>query len=179
MTEREVKLEFPDAPGARAAIETAGAAMLHGRRLQRDTIFDTPDGRLRSTGHVLRLRDDAGQAYLTVKGPVQGGDMKAREERETAVADGAVVAASFEVLGLVAAFRYEKYRTEYTLAGAVIALDETPVGVFVEIEGEAEAIHAATAALGRTPAAFLRESYRTLFRARTGSDARDMLFPRQ
>lgn len=180
MTEREVKLEFADAPGARAAIETAGATVLRERRLQRDTLFDTPDGRLREAGRVLRLRDDGGQAFLTVKGPVQGGEMKVRDEQETAVADASVVAASFGVLGLVPGFRYEKYRTEFALAGTVVALDETPVGVFVEIEGEAAAIHAATRALGRTPADFLRESYRALFRARTGAaaDASDMLFPR-
>ncbi|MGE0392400.1 MAG: class IV adenylate cyclase [Vicinamibacterales bacterium] len=179
MTEREIKLEFADAAGARAAIEGAGATVLYGRRLQRDTIFDTPDGRLRVAGHVLRLRDDAGHAYLTVKGPVQGGAMKVREERETAVADGSVVAASFEVLGLVPAFRYEKYRTEFALADTVIALDETPVGVFVEVEGPEAAILAVTRALGRTPADFLRESYRALFRARTGAtaDPCNMRFP--
>ncbi len=52
--------------------------------------------------------------------------------------------------------------------------------MFVEIEGEEAAILAATRALGRTPADFLRESYRALFKARTGAatDARDMLFRR-
>lgn len=180
MTEREIKLEFADAPDARAAIDATGATLLRDRRLQRDTIFDTPDGRLRAAGRVLRLRDDGGLAFLTIKGPAEVGQMKVREEQETAVADASVLAATFEVLGLAPCFRYEKYRTEFALHGTVVALDETPVGVFVEIEGEEAAILAATRALGRTPADFLRESYRALFKARTGAatDARDMLFRR-
>jgi len=179
MTEREVKLEFPDEASAHAAMRAIGATPLHPRRLQRDTIFDTPDGRLRGTGRVLRLRDDGGQAYLTLKGPPQPDVMKVRDEQETSVHDGAVVAASFAALGLVAAFRYEKYRTEFSVNGAVLALDETPVGVFLEIEGGEAAILAVVRLLGRTEADFIRESYRALFKARTGSAADgDMVFPR-
>lgn len=179
MTEREIKLEFADATSARSALDAAGASVLRERRLQRDTIFDTPDGRLRAAGRVLRLRDDDGRAFLTLKGPVQPGAMKVREEQETAVANASVVAASFDVLGLTPGFRYEKYRTEFALHGTVVALDETPVGVFVEVEGEEAAILTATRALGRTPADFLRDSYRALFKARTGAaEARDMLFRR-
>jgi len=179
MTEREVKLEFADAARAHDAMRAIGATPLQPRRLQRDTLFDTPDGRLRGSGRVLRIRDDGGQAYLTLKGPAQPGIMKVREEQETSVRDATVVAASFEALGLVAAFRYEKYRSEFSLHGAVLAVDETPIGVFLEIEGDEAAILAIVRALDRTDADFIRESYRALFKARTGAGADgDMVFPR-
>lgn len=181
MIEREVKLAFADADTARAALRTAGAAPLRARRLQRDTIYDTPDSRLRTAGRVLRLRDDGGQAFVTLKGPVQQGSMKVREEQESAVEDAGVLAAVFEALGLQPAFLYEKYREEFTLAGTVVALDETPVGVYMEIEGAENAILAATEALGRTPRDFNRDSYRAIFLASqtgTGAPVRDMVFPR-
>lgn len=178
MIEREIKLEFASAEAALTAIQRAGGLVRTARRLQRDAIFDTADGRMGSTDQVIRLRDDGGHARLTVKGPVDGGAMKVREEHESAVDDGGVVAAAFAALGLHIVFRYEKYRTEFTLAKATMALDETPIGVFVEVEGEEAAVMAATHALGRTDADFVRESYRSLFLSRGGPRAADMAFPR-
>ena len=61
---------------------------------------------------------------------------------ETVVADGAALLTILEELGLHVWFRYEKYREEFTADDVVIAVDETPVGVFVEIEGGEDAIHA-------------------------------------
>ena len=181
MTEREVKLPYPDSESALRAVEATGAALLHDARLQRDTLFDTPDGRLRKAGQVLRLRDDGGRGYLTVKGPIERGSMKVREEQETAVDDARVVEAAFRALGLVVGFRYEKYRTEYSLPGVTLTIDDTPVGVFVELEGEEAAILDAARALGRTADEFLLDSYRALFLARQqifGLPGPDMLFPR-
>ena len=66
---------------------------------------------------------------------------------------------------------------------STIALDETPVGTFVEIEGGEEGILAMTAALGRTPADFILDSYRSLFmqasRRSSGSTAPNMVFARR
>ena len=64
----------------------------------------------------------------------------------------------------------------------MIAIDETPVGVFVEIEGGEAAHPGRTArALGRTPDDYITDSYRMLFLAAPGSARRrrttDMLFP--
>jgi len=79
-------------------------------------------------------------------------------------------------------FRYEKYREEYAAEDVTIAVDETPVGTFVEIEGGEPGIHAMTQALGRTAADFILDSYCGLFaqhRARHGFDGEYMVFPEE
>jgi adenylate cyclase class 2 len=61
----------------------------------------------------------------------------------------------------------------------VIAIDETPVGTFVELEGGEAAIHATAAALGRTPDDYITDSYRFLFlqlRDAWGITGHDMVF---
>ena len=102
-----------------------------------------------------------------------------REEHETVVADGAVLMTILGELGLRVWFRYEKYREEFAVGEVVLAIDETPIGVFVEIEGSEEHIHAAAAALKKTAADYITGSYRALYlencRER-GAEPDDMLF---
>jgi hypothetical protein len=69
----------------------------------------------------------------------------------------------FEELGMHVWFRYEKYREEYAAEDVTIAIDETPVGTFVEIEGGEEAIRRMHGALGRSASDFILDSYRGLF----------------
>src|SRR5262249_57136926 len=83
---------------------------------------------------VLRVRIESGKSLLTFKGPVQPSTMKVRDEYETIVADGGVLLRVLQELGLHVWFRYEKYREEYAAEEVTIALDETPLGTFVEIE---------------------------------------------
>ena len=53
-------------------------------------------------------------------------------------------------LGLHVWFRYQKFREEFAAEDVTIALDETPVGTFVEIEGGERAIEFMARALGRS-----------------------------
>ncbi len=62
----------------------------------------------------------------------------------------------------MARFRYQKYREEYRLDGVIVAIDETPIGVFVELEGDETAI-AAAATDGPAGPGYVLASYRTLF----------------
>jgi adenylate cyclase, class 2 len=163
MIEREVKLRFASPDEARTAILAAGAAPLRCRRLQEDALLDTEDEMLRRRQCALRIRTESGKSLLTYKGPVQPGSMKMREEHETVVADGQVLERVFSELGLRVWFRYEKYREEYAAEDVTIAIDETPVGTFVEIEGGEQGILMMTAALGRTPQDYILDSYRGLF----------------
>jgi adenylate cyclase class 2 len=177
--EREIKLRFESADVARAKILALGAAPLHGRRLQEDALLDTEDEMLRRRRATLRVRSEGGKSLLTYKGPAVPGLFKLREEHETVVADGVALLTILEEIGLHVWFRYEKYREEFSGDDIVIAIDETPVGVFVEIEGGEDAIHAAAGALGRTPSDYITDSYRLLFlqhRDANGLDAHDMVF---
>jgi adenylate cyclase class 2 len=163
LIEREVKLAFRSADEARAAVLAAGASPFRPRRLQEDALFDTADELLRRRGSALRVRAESGRHLVTLKGPVQPGRMKLREEHETVVGDGEVLVRIFAALDLRVWFRYQKYREEYSAAELTIAIDETPVGTFIEIEGGEEAIVTMTRALGRTPADFVLDSYYRLF----------------
>ena len=178
--EREIKLVFPDADEARRAILAAGAEPLRGRRLQEDCLLDTADDSLFRRRCVLRVRMESGKTLLTFKGPVQqASSMKLREELETIVGDGLLLLRVLEELGFHVWFRYQKYREEFAHEDVTIALDETPVGTFVEIEGSEGGIHAMAAALARQPADYLLDSYRGLFVKhceRHGLPMTDMLF---
>jgi adenylate cyclase class IV len=105
--------------------------------------------------------------------------MNAREEHETVVSDGDVLARVLESLGLHVWFRYQKFREEFAAEDATIALDETPNGTIVEIEGGERAIEHMTHALGRSEADYLLDSYRGLFLRRRdacGLTGADMMF---
>jgi adenylate cyclase class 2 len=161
--EREVKLRFATVEEARAAVLATGATPLRGRRLQEDCLLDTLDETLRKRRSVLRVRMESGKSLLTFKGPVQAAPVKLREELETVVGDGPLFLRILEDLGFQVWFRYQKYREEFAMEDVIVAVDETPVGVFVEIEGGARGIADMAEALGRARSDYLLDSYRGLF----------------
>ena len=182
MIEREVKIRFDNPAEARAAILATGATPLRCRRLQEDALLDTEDQDLRRRACVLRIRTESGKSLMTFKGPVQPGTMKVRDEYETVIGDGEVLQHVFEELGLHVWFRYEKWREEYAAEDVTIAVDETPVGTFVEIEGGEQGILTMTEALGRSASDFILDSYRGLFvqhKERFGFNSTDMVFPQE
>ena len=177
--EQEIKLTFESAETARAAVLAIGATPLHGRRLQEDCLLDTTTDDLRRRRSALRVRQDGGRCLLTFKGPVQPATVKVREELETIVGDGTLLMKMLGELGFHVWFRYEKYREEFALDDCIIAIDETPVGVFVEIEGGDRGITAAAHLLGRGPGDYVLDSYRGLFVSyceQHGIAPTDMLF---
>jgi adenylate cyclase class 2 len=179
MLEREIKLRFDSASDARAAVMGIGAAPLNARRFQEDRLFDTDGEDLRRQRCVLRIRSDGQRSLLTFKGPVQPGPMKLREELETAVSNGDVLHQVLQHLGLHVWFRYQKYREEFACEEVVIAVDETPIGTFLEIEGTEAGITATAAALGRTTRDYILDSYYGLFvryRDALGFRGTDMVF---
>jgi adenylate cyclase, class 2 len=177
--EREIKLRCPSVEAARAAALNAGALPLRDRRLQDDCLLDTPDMRLRREGSTLRVRSESGTSRITFKGPVQPAAMKVREEIEAVVGDGALVLTILERLGFRPWFRYQKYREEFSAEGCVVAVDDTPIGSFVEIEGSEVGITLVAEALGRGPSDYVLASYRALYVdhcQQRGIAVSDMLF---
>jgi len=180
--EVEIKLRVGDADRARQSLEAAGFRIARGRVFESDTVYDRPGRELRRAGLLLRLRSAGGNAILTFKGRATDGRHKTREEIETAVADGGACAAILERLGYEPSFRYEKYRTEYARGeepGRVL-FDETPIGKFLEIEGEPGWIDAVARELGFSESEYITATYARLFAeyARNHPEAgRDMIFP--
>ena len=181
MIEREIKLRYDCVESARAAVLAAGATPLLGRRLQEDALLDSEDESLRRRQCALRIRVENGKSRITFKGPVQPSVMKVRDEFETIVGDGVLLLRIFEELGFHVWFRYEKYREEYCHEEVIVAIDETPVGVFVEIEGSEPGIASMARALGRRQNDYVLDSYRSLFlqyREEYGLAGSDMVFER-
>jgi adenylate cyclase class 2 len=105
--------------------------------------------------------------------------MKLRDELETVVGDGQTLLRVLEELGFTVWFRYQKYREEFALDDVIVAVDETPAGVFVEIEGGDRGITEMAEALGRGTSDYLLDSYRWLWMVecqRRGMPVTDMLF---
>ncbi len=162
--EIEIKLPAADLDAVRRRLRERGAALEKPRHEESNDLYDDSEGRLAAAGCALRVRRVPGEALLTFKGPPrfeQG--VKSREERETTVADAAVIGAILERLGFRRTFRYEKRREEWRLADCAVALDETPIGDFVEIEGDPAAIRRAVAALELDSAAAVPYSYARLY----------------
>jgi len=151
------------------------AGLVRPRYLEDNLLFDDVSRSLTAVGRVLRVRRTPRRAWLTYKAPIASqGCVKEREEIETEVDDPDALVKVLERLGFSRAFRYQKYRELYSLAGTEVALDETPIGVYLEVEGEPEAIHAVAARLGFGRADYITESYVGLFFA-SGAQG-DMVF---
>jgi adenylate cyclase class 2 len=169
--EIEIKLRVPDVTALRRRVRRLGGRF--GRPVHETNIlFDTPEGGLRRSGRLLRLRRNDGAGVVTFKGPGAllarrgAGRYKVRREVETAVADPAALEAILHSLGLRPGFRYEKYRRVLTLPGAspvVAVLDETPLGWFLELEGPPAAIDRAARTLRCAPRDYETRSYLALY----------------
>ena len=204
--EREVKLKVEDEKALRKALGRMSAkpvAAGSGRVHEWNVIFDTPPGGLAKHGQLLRIRKETPQRkgkkgeariVLTFKKPAvaaegDGHGHKVREEIETEVKDEAALRKIFEGLGMSGWFSYEKYRTTMKLPGSakwakdlVIELDETPVGMFVELEGSAEAIDRAAHELGYSKKDYIVKSYLALYLdecRRRGESPKDMVFGKE
>ena len=69
-----------------------------------------------------------------------------------------------EELGFRVWFRYQKYREEFAHEDVTVAIDETPVGTFVEIEGSEQRHPSKWQMRWRgSPDDYLLDSYRGLF----------------
>jgi adenylate cyclase class 2 len=170
--ETEVKIRFPGNAGAAyELIEQLGYALQIPRTLEADQLFDRADASLRVSDQVLRLRVESGadgkRWKLTYKGPAAGElRYKSREEIETRVADGDNLTLILARLGYIPAFRYEKYRTTFAASQqpGIITVDETPLGLFLELEGPKAWIDDTAKGLGFSSSDYVTSSYATLWR---------------
>jgi adenylate cyclase, class 2 len=180
--EVEIKLSLPSAAHGRRLLRQAGFRVSRRRVYEDNRVFDKPQGQLRSGSQLLRLRVAGSAATLTFKGPPSKGRHKSRFESETPVSDPAACREILHRLGFRQVYRYEKYRTEYRRLDeqGVVALDETPIGVFLELEGSPAWIDSTARLLGFGVNSYIVMTYSDLHRAsrhRLGLPLRAMVFP--
>lgn len=180
--ETEIKLELTNGLAEiLTRLEGLGFQIAAERVFESNVVLDTPDQNLRSHSELLRIRRVGRRGILTYKGVPDEGKHKSREEIEVSVPDPDNLELIFLRLGYAPSFRYEKYRTEYQRAGepGIVTVDETPIGKFLELEGDPAWIDKTAALLGFSEMQFITKSYGRLyqdFRAATGTDAPDMVF---
>jgi adenylate cyclase class 2 len=163
--ETEIKLAVESAQAARRLLRAVGFTVSRRRVFESNVIFDTPKLALRQAAALLRVRKAGGVSTITYKGRPAVARHKTREELELEIADAATMSSIIERLGLSPVFRYEKYRTEYRQSrGAGMAmLDETPVGVYVELEGSPRWIDRTARQLGFSERDYIVCSYARLY----------------
>jgi adenylate cyclase, class 2 len=181
--ETEIKFRVDDIPALERRLQSAGFHLETPRTFESNVLYDTPDRQMRARVEILRIRNYGGRWILTHKrvADADAGDErhKHRIETETEVSDGAALAEVFASLGLTPAFRYEKWRTEWSHGEGHCVIDETPIGVFAELEGPAEWIDRMADHLGIGAGETMTLSYGRLFelwRAEHNSSAQDLTF---
>jgi adenylate cyclase, class 2 len=164
-TETEIKLRLDTPEQVEERLASAGFRVTKPRVFEANTVFDDVEGGIRSRGCLLRMRQVGGRAVLTFKGQSERSRHKSREELETTLGDAQTGALIFERLGFQPIFRYEKYRTEYERPGehGIVTVDETPIGWFLELEGEPDWIDRTASELGFEEKHYLTESYGSLY----------------
>jgi adenylate cyclase, class 2 len=197
--EIEIKLRVSKLREVLRRIRQMGAVP-RGRVFERNTLFDTPDSSFWRHGRLLRVRTQTPApgngsrggtetAILTAKAPPSTQSRtrkklpyKERLESEIAVREPAGWPRVLPHLGFRAGFKYEKYRTSFRLRGLHLDLDETPVGVFLELEGSPAAIRRTARSLGYAPKDHIRATYWDLYVAdcrRLKRTPRNMVFNSQ
>ena len=176
--ERELKFSVDGHEPLRERLQELGAQELAPPSREINWVFDRGD-QLRKADNLLRLRTDGRGARLTLKGPTRWeGRLKVREEQEVEVGDIAVMQSILEHLGYSLVRRYEKVREEWELGGTVLALDQTPMGYFVEFEGDEAA--AVARRFGFKPEHAERRTYLRLYeeyRQEHPDAPSEMIFP--
>ena len=163
--ETEAKFHIRDLARIELRLLDLKAQLIQARVHETNLRFDMPNGELRRSQRVLRLRQDD-QPRFTFKGPsveMEGG-VPTRREIEFVVGDHDSARQFLEELGFKVVVFYEKFRTTYQLNDTQIMLDELPYGNFLEIEGgHPEAIRTTAGLLGLNWNAMIKAGYHALF----------------
>lgn len=136
--EKKYRIGSEEAARLRGRLRAVGAEA-RGEEFEENTLYAGPG--LERGNRVLRLRRVAGRAVFTFKESMANSSgIKRRREDETTVGDPDALAAILNALGYAPTVVYEKRRETWRAAGVEVVIDELPFGLFVEIEGEEEAI---------------------------------------
>lgn len=181
--ETEIKFRVADTAQLETNLASLGFHLVTPRSFESNVLYDTPDRSLRAKREIVRIRHYDGRWVLTHKRIPDSGigedRHKHRVETETELSDGNALAEVFASVGFLPAFRYEKWRTEWSDEAGHCVIDETPIGTFAELEGPPEWIDRVALALDVALEDRMTLSYGRLFelwREETGSTAQDLTF---
>ncbi len=171
--EIEIKLRLPAKLGKiRRALRDQGFRVIKSRLHEYNVLLDTSARVLRSHGKLIRLRRVGTHTVLTYKGPSETGRYKKRHEIEVLLPEAYGIEQIFNEIGYHPIFRYEKFRTEYVkepangrAAAGKVLVDETPIGNYLEIEGNPSWIDRTARQLGFSTSDYITRSYGYLYLA--------------
>ena len=182
LTETEVKIRLDGIQ----KLKDAGLILnlKHNKHFEDNFLLDMGGHELSSQLAALRIRKtDPGRGSITLK-EMPGEDapisqFKSRIEFETSVDDPDIMLEIFERLGFRCWFRYQKYRTVYRAElpsgrSLDVMIDETPIGNFVELEGEEDAVSEALRTLNVSKNEYILESYLALQIERCSDEGRPL-----
>jgi adenylate cyclase, class 2 len=176
--EIEVKIALSSAARVRKILRETKFSVVCPRVFEQNLVLDNARGSLKSSGLLLRVRTTGKRNALesglcTFKGPAKETPThhKMRVEREFVASNADECLAMFAGIGFHPAFRYEKYRTVFGRRArkgekgkpGLVTIDETPIGVFMELEGPALWIDRTAKELGFSRADYLTMSYARLW----------------
>ena len=135
--ERELKFAQVDLEALRQRLLEVEAERLGPAVFEENWLLDR-GGELAERMSILRVRAEEGRgAVVTFKGPATfDGPAKVRTELEMRVENAELALALLQALGYAVERRYQKMREEWRLGTETICLDHTPIGDFVEFEGD-------------------------------------------
>ncbi len=144
--EKKYRLTVDERDQVLRRLRDAGAED-RGVKFEENTIYG--GGSLERGRSVLRLRRVGEKALLTYKERyTRESAVKHQREDETEVEDPAAMAAILDALGFKPALVYEKRRQTWVLGETEVVIDELPFGLFMEVEGDEDAIVATEQTLG-------------------------------
>ena len=176
--EVEIKFAIHDLEAIRQRLRELRFKEETPRTHEMNTLYDHQE-EMRRRGEVLRIRKYGDKWTLTHKEKSQDARHKTRMETETRVDDGEALDQVFRAMGFEPAFRYEKFRSEWSDGSGHVVLDETPIGNVGEIEGPPEWIDRIARQLGVNERNYITKSYMELFREwaeKNHSSAKEMTF---
>ena len=178
--ETEIKVHVTRPSLLKKRLRALKASLVRRRHFEANEILDFKDGRFRKARSLLRLREADGMGFLAFKGPrtIRRG-FKARREIEIGFANPEALREILRAIGLKTVYRYEKFRTVFRLGRTLIMLDETPIGVYAEVEGSPISIRHTATRLGFDASQFITETYSDLhakYRKENRLLGRDMRF---
>jgi adenylate cyclase, class 2 len=181
--EIELKFSVADIRELRSTADALGFKLVTDRTFESNVLYDSSDRQLRTQRQILRLRHYGNRCTVTHKRQAEGGDgdlrYKTRIETESVVEDCDALAEIFIQLGYRPVFRYEKFRTEWAMDEGHLVLDETPIGIWAELEGQPAWIDAMLEKLCIAPELRTIQSYGSLFlrwKEETGSAVENLTF---